>query len=186
MLGLAAVLVALARRSPIHLIACMWLVVALGVWAVNDARARGAFGLWRADRNYVAAAQATREATPPTSVVFADLHSGTVRYYGGRISLRFVLLDEHWLDRAVAWMREHGSASYALLERAEVAEFKSRFAGSEIATRLDAPPIFEIAETGLALYALSDPFDGVTRKLTPDPAALKCVRPIELPAFGFQ
>ena len=43
-------------------------------------------------------------------------HSGTVRYYAGRVTLRFDLLDPAWLDRAIAWLEARGHHPYILLE----------------------------------------------------------------------
>jgi 4-amino-4-deoxy-L-arabinose transferase-like glycosyltransferase len=186
MLGLAAVIVAVARWSPVGLIVCTVLVVLLGIREFNDSRIRGAFGLWRSDREFVAAALATRETISPTSVVFSQLHSGSVRYYGGRMTIEYVWMDEAWLDRAIAWLDAHGAPSFALLSREEVGDFKARFSGSATVARLDAHPVFEFQETGLALYALSTPFSGPTQALQFNPHALRSVPPVTPSPFGFR
>jgi hypothetical protein len=108
-----------------------------------------------------------------------------VRYYGGRMTLRFLWLDGAWLDRVAAWLNEHGAPSYMLLRRDEVAAFKEHFKGATALARLDAPPIFLYPESGLALYALSAPTTGVTQQLTYDPHALRNVPPVAMPVFGF-
>ena len=186
MLGLAAIILAVARTGPRGFVIATWLVVALGIRTFDEGRRRGAFDLWRADRAYVAAAQATRETTSAGSVIFANLHSGSLRYYGGRMTLRFDLLEPDWLDRAVAWMGEHGAPSYALLERREVEEFKARFAGAAIVSRLDDRPVFVLGESGLALYALSPASAAATRTLTVNPSSLRSVAPVDSPQFQFR
>jgi hypothetical protein len=186
MLGLAAVILALARTGPVGFVIATWLVVVLGVDTVKDGRGRGAFELWRVDRACVAAAQATRDMTPDASVVFAKLHSGSLRYYGGRMTLRFDALEGDWLDRAVAWMAEHGVSSYALLERREVPEFKARFPGAAVMSRLDGPPVLFLPESGLALYALTGPFTGDTRVVAVNPSILRSAAPVDLPPFAFR
>ena len=54
-------------------------------------------------------------------------HSGSMRYYTGRMIVRWDTLDPAWLDRAVAFLRDRGIATYALLEYWEEAEFRQRF-----------------------------------------------------------
>ena len=44
--------------------------------------------MWKGERRYVTAAQTTGGLTPPNSVVLSVQHSGTVRYYGGRMTIR--------------------------------------------------------------------------------------------------
>ena len=52
--------------------------------------------------------------------VLTWLHSGSVRYYAGRVTMRYDLLDRDWLDRAVEWLNARGVAVYALLDRASI------------------------------------------------------------------
>ena len=186
MLGLAAAIAAFAHTSHLRLIVCTWLVVVLGVHALNESRLRGVFGLWRGDREWVAAARATQDAIPSTSVVISKLHSGSVRYYGGRMTLEYSWLDPAWLDRTVAWLSDRGAAPHALLARLEVAEFKARFRGSATLARLDEPPVFQFPDTGLALYALSGTPPAATRAVTYEPAPLRSSLPAERSSFRFQ
>ena len=159
---------------------------AAGIREFNDSRLRGAFEGGRGDREFVAAALATQAAIPATSVVLAELHSGSLRYYGGRMTMNYVWLDGAWLDRAVSWLDEHGASSYALLSREEAVAFRAHFDGSARLARLDAPPVFVFPETGLALYALSAPFPGPTQALRFDPGQLRSVPPVAPVPFGFR
>jgi hypothetical protein len=186
MLGLAAVIVAVSRMGPGWLVLCTWIVVLLGMREFNDSRLRGAFEGGRGDREFVAAALATQAAIPATSVVLAELHSGSLRYYGGRMTIDYVWLDRAWLDRAVTWLDEHGAPSYALLGREEVRAFRAHFDGSAMLARLDAPPVFVFPETGLALYALSASFPGPAQALRFDPGQLRSVPPAAPFPFGFR
>jgi 4-amino-4-deoxy-L-arabinose transferase-like glycosyltransferase len=182
MLATAAVLLALARTGPAGTLAAMGLVVVVGLNGFARAQAGGAFALQHADRTYVAAARATRSLTTDRVVVFADLHSGSLRYYGGRMTLRFTLLDPLWLDRAVAWLDARGVSSYALLERHEAAAFAAQFAGQAAAARLADRPLLSVAETGLGLYALSGPPAAETIAVSIDDASLRCAGPVAPPA----
>ena len=76
-----------------------------------------------------------------TSVVLAELHSGSVRYYSGRTTIRYEWLDHEWLDRALAYLATSGFEPYLVLEKSEVARFRERFAGQASVTLVDRPPI---------------------------------------------
>jgi len=187
MLGLAAVLLALARRyGHAGVVIITWLVVVLGAYTFDIGRARGAFDLWHADRAYVAAAREVQALTPDNSVVFSDLHSGSLRYYGGRMTLRFTMLDPAWLDRAVAWMAERGVSVYALIEANEATAFRTRFGGQDTVRRLDDDPLLVNRESGLALYALTGPIIHDTRLLAVDAPSLWSAPPVSLPPPVFR
>ena len=182
MLGLAAVLLSAARRyGHAGVVVIAWLVVMLGAYTFDVGRARGAFDLWHADRAYVAAARDVRSITAENSVVFSGLHSGSLRYYGGRVTLYFNLLDPAWLDRAVAWLDGRGVSAYALLEAGEVRDFRTRFGGQDTVRRLDDTPLLVNRESGLALYALTGPpAAGETRPIAVDAPGLWSVPPVSL------
>ena len=103
---------------------------------------RSAFELWQGERRYVSIGKLVGMLTEPNSVIFSMQHSGSLRYYAGRMSLRFDNLDRDWLDRAVSWLEAHGVQSYLLVEEWEEPEFKKQFAGSARLEHLDMPPIF--------------------------------------------
>jgi len=187
MLGLGAVLMAVARGAgPLGLVIITWLVVVLGAHTFETGRARGAFSLWHADRLHVAAANATQALTPENSVVIAGLHSGSVRYYGGRVTMYVDFLDPAWLDRAVAWMAERGVQSYALLASEEIGRFKARFQAEAATGRLDDPPVFRDPESGVALYALTGPRNTDTQTLSVQTERLRCVPPVTAPTLVFR
>ena len=187
MLGLAALLLAVARRGAFGFVVVTWLVVVLGAYTFDIGQARGAFTLRQSDRQYVAAAQLTRSMTPENSVVFTLLHSGSVRYYGGRMTMRFDLLDKEWLDRAVAWLAERGIASYVLLDGPEADDFRARFASQQLVRRIDDPAVFTIkGPPALELYALSSPAPAATAMPVIDWKALRSMPPVEAPRLVFR
>ena len=83
-------------------------------------------------------------------------HSGSLRYYAGRMTLRYDWLNEAWLDRAVDWLNAHGSHPYFVLEEWEREIFKTRFAGKNRLGRLDLTPVFVYTGAGGPIY-LYDP-----------------------------
>jgi hypothetical protein len=188
MLGLAGVLLAVARaRGALGTVVVTWLVVVLGVYTFDVGQARGAFTLWRTERAYVAAAQLTRSLTPDNSVVFTLLHSGSTRYYGGRMTMRFDLLDKEWLDRVVAWLAERGVQSYALLDGSEIDDFKTRFASQQAIARLKDPPLFTLkGPPALQLIALSGPAPAETLTPAIDWKSLRSTPPVDPPRLVFR
>jgi hypothetical protein len=139
MIGLSSVALALARPSrPAVSLLVWWGVLALGAWGVHEARDRGAFEAWRGERRYVDVARVVAGATPDNSVIYTLLHSGSLRYYGSRLTLRSDILHPEWLDRSAGWLASRGVRAYLLLEEWEVADFKKRYAGQDLAAELDS------------------------------------------------
>jgi hypothetical protein len=93
----------------------------------------------RRERRYPEAARLVREQTQPTAVIYTFHHSGSMRYYGGRLTLRYDLLDRGWLDRSVEWFASRGIRVYALLDEWEVDDFRQRFADERTISQLDVP-----------------------------------------------
>ncbi len=159
MLGVGVVAVGLTRWGrPSLTLATAGVVLALGITCWRQAAHEGAFRAWESDRRFIGVARLVREATPPNSAVLAMIHSGSLRYYGGRMTIRYDILDEGWLDRGVAWLTARGVPVYALLEDWEIAPFMARFAGERLAERLGRRPILEYRTTETTrLYDLSAP-----------------------------
>jgi hypothetical protein len=118
----------LPRAAVVPVAAC--LAAALAVWCGLRVHALGVFELRASEQKYPAAGAFVRERLPASAIVLAMQHSGSLRYYSGRRTLRWDLLDPHALDAAVAAVRASGHEPFAVLDRVEVAEFRSRFAGA--------------------------------------------------------
>jgi hypothetical protein len=156
MLGLAALLLAMVGKTsqPWAPVAAAVLVIGLGAFGVDRAMRRGVFLLWQAEWRYVAAARLVSVVTEPTSVIFSRQHSGSLRYYAGRLTVSFQHLDDDWLDRSVAWFAERGRHPYLLIEDWEIPMFQRQFAGQGKLANLAAPPVFMYE--GAARVALFD------------------------------
>jgi hypothetical protein len=152
MLGVAAVLLFALRRAgkPGFAVATVG-VIALGFWTFDFAIRSGGLDARRGEIKYAAAGQLVRAYSEDGSVVLAGQHSGSVRYYGGRVTLRSDGLDREWLDRAVEWLGERGIHAYALLEESEVDRFMSDFAGQTRA-QLRRRLVFEYQSTARVYF----------------------------------
>ena len=143
MIGLASTAMALARvhprAGPVLATALLAIVIGNGIrisaeWRVFDQ------GLFEA--KYADVAAHVRSATPENSVVLAMQHSGSLRYFAGRVTLRWDILKDDRLDQAVDWLAGRGVHTYALFDTYEQTEAVKRFAGQRLAAVLDGPPVF--------------------------------------------
>jgi hypothetical protein len=93
-----------------------------------------------------------------------------MRYYGGRLTVRYDVLDPAWLDRAVEWLAGTGRAPYFLLEEHEIPEFRQRFRGAKALGGLDVRPllIYEAHRITGRVY-LFDPVTPVPQTWHPAP-----------------
>jgi hypothetical protein len=155
MVGLGAIVAAVWRVNvpALRLVAAI-VVIGLGVWNARTAVERSVFEQRQAARHEAPIGQIVRAHTPENSVVLAVHRSGSLRYYAGRVTLRYDMLDPDWLDRATAWLQDRGVRVYAVLDERETAEAKQRFAGQQRATAFDRP-VLVYAPAGTALFDLS-------------------------------
>ena len=106
------------------------------------------------ERKYPGMGTIVRMHTEPASVIYSFQHSGSLRYYGGRMTLRYDLLDPSWLDRSVDWFLARGTRVYAVLDDWEIAGFRERFAGQRRVRQLDTPVVVYRGTVVAHLYDL--------------------------------
>jgi hypothetical protein len=85
-------------------------------------------------------------------------HSGSIRYYAGRMTLRWDVGDPAWLDRTVEWLAAHGHHPYFVLEAQEVDALRARSDPTDMSARLDWPPMVSFRGGAIRMY------DGVRRE----------------------
>ena len=81
------------------------------------------------EQRYPLAGEWINVNTPPNSVVLANQHSGSLRWYGKRQTLRWDFIDPQQLTKTVGELQGHGATVYVALEGDEVQMFDQRFAG---------------------------------------------------------
>ena len=140
MLGTGSVLVALARLRPRLLTPVVALVViVVSFYQITFAIDRNVFTLWVSERRFVVAARMARRLTPRNSVIISGQHTGSLRFYAGRMTMHYDPIPDDWLDGVVTWLTEHGSHPYLLLEDWEIDHVKQHFAGQHRVAMLDHP-----------------------------------------------
>ena len=93
-----------------------WLLRDSSQWAIQSLEAR-----------YPLAGEWVNVNTPPNSVVMANQHSGSLRWYGRRQTIRWDFVEPQRLASTVSELQAHGAAVYVALEGEEVAMFEERF-----------------------------------------------------------
>lgn len=160
MLGTGAVLAAAGRIGRPAGVLVTLATLALGIWQITVAADRSAFNLWMEERRYVTVGQAVGRLTDQQSVIFAMQHSGSIRYYAGRMTLRQDAFDGAWIDRVVAWYALRGIKSYMVLDDWEVPAAQERFSHLETGKRLLERPLFRYEGTSKVFFwQLNEPRD---------------------------
>ncbi|MBI4887487.1 MAG: glycosyltransferase family 39 protein [Acidobacteria bacterium] len=150
----AAVLMYLAPSAPRRRAAAVGVVAAIvagwGVWT-----GRGAFHVRTEEARYIAAGRFA-EALPYNAVILANQHSGSLRYYANRITMRFEWLAPDMYRPALDYMRQIGRPVYVVLDAGEREVFRARYAPVADVSWLDGPPVLLAART-VYFYAVPPP-----------------------------
>jgi len=125
----AAAAVAGLRRLPAPSRAPLAVLLVLGLsgTCLQFARSHDVFELRRHESKYPLAGAFVRDELPPSAFVLAAQHSGSIRYYANRPTLRWDLLDAAHLDEALASLRGEGYQPFAVLDPDEDVEFRRKF-----------------------------------------------------------
>ncbi len=148
-----ATIAAIAERlsKPLAPVASLVVVLVLAVNGLRVAATRFAFEIGRAERRYVDVARFIEANTDRRAVIVALQHSGTVRLYAGRLTLRFDQLDPAWFDRAIEFLAASGRHPYIVIQGDEEPAFKIRFASSATG-RLEQSPIAQLNGGEVNIY----------------------------------
>ena len=145
-------------------------IVGLGLYTASIANRLRVFPDNEGERRYATVAELVRQATEPSSIILASIHAGPLRYYAGRDTMRFDLLNEDWLDRAVAWLTEQGRHPLILIEDWERPLFEKRFAASNTLGRLALSPVLAYRAYGISgTVYLFDPARPAAQTWEPPP-----------------
>lgn len=116
----------LGRTAPMRYVPVLFAFVLFGrsegllrsssQWAIQSLEAR-----------YPLAGEWVNVNTPLNSVVMANQHSGSLRWYGKRQTIRWDFVEPERLASTVSELQSHGATVYVALEGDEVAMFEQRF-----------------------------------------------------------
>jgi hypothetical protein len=89
---------------------------------------QGMFGPLKAgERRYADVGAYIQRALPPNAVIFSVQQSGSARYYGGRMTIRWDLIDREWTGRAAGEVERLGLHPYMLIEDWELPQMRGWF-----------------------------------------------------------
>ena len=152
-IGTASLAAAVWRRSSaVGRTAVMLLLAGIGASGVTQAFARDAFAIARGEARYIEVAKVVESIADPDAVIIAAQHSGSIRYYAGRLTLRWDVGDPEWLDRTVDWLAAHGHHPYFVLEPQEIADLRAHAGPTNLSARLDWPPIVSFRGGAVTMY----------------------------------
>jgi hypothetical protein len=138
MLGLAALSLSLTKiHRMVGGLAMVGLAILGGYWFRSTSR-DVIEDSWRDERRYPAVAEMVRASTPENSVILSMQHSGTIRYYGARSTMRYDQLDGAWLDKAVEWLAAHQVQTFLVADDWELARIQTRFSTERLARVISA------------------------------------------------
>lgn len=180
MIGLATVAYwILSRRVLVLTIVTVIVVAGFGLRARHHVGNYGFFEIGKSDTKFGMAGRIVARAVPPNSVVMTMFHSGSVRYYGGRLTIRYDQLDEGWLDRAVEWFSSQGIGTYAWIEDWEVPEFRRNFPTERLG-KLDMRPVIEYRNASAVMYLYDlnrPPHETETERIVETFEDPRCLKP---------
>lgn len=145
----AGVLLFAARRwmprsaVPVAAVAAL----ALAGWMLSTSEGLGVFRMREAERKYPQVGTFVRDRLPRSALVLASQHSGSVRYYSHRPTLRWDVLDRASLDRALSSMRNAGYDPFLVVDTGEDDAFRERFAATGQRALLGLTPVVTIGNT---------------------------------------
>jgi hypothetical protein len=151
----AVTFIQLLRKLPRPLRApvVVAILVPLVFWRVEFAAEAGTFRSWRLERRYRDIGRLVDRRLPPNAILFSMQHSGSLRYYAHRPTVRWDRFDGVWLDQSMRVLKEMGYKPYFVLEDAEQIDFKTRFKGKSRYGQVDWPPVAEVRNTpGVRIY----------------------------------
>ena len=116
--------------AAVLVIAC---VLSLRVGVI---RGEDVLGYWRPGMAFTSVGDYVRQHLPANAAILTVQHSGSIRYYSNRLTLRWDFLPPEWWPRALHTLSERGYRPYVLLTSSEEEAFRSRF---RLSTVEDAP-----------------------------------------------
>jgi hypothetical protein len=128
-------------RTPQHPVATAILLCGFMGVAVAQAelllRRSDAWRMADVEARYPLAGEWVNINTPQGSVVLANQHSGSLRWYGRRQTLRWDFIAPEDLVSTVGDLESRGATAYVALEGPEVEMFNARFAGALAQLQVD-------------------------------------------------
>jgi hypothetical protein len=132
----------------------LFAIVMLGIGTRNT-QAYDVLSIGHGEEKYIDVGRFVRETLPANAVVYALQHCGSIRYYSGRLTIRWDYLPPEWLDRSIAHMQQAGYVPFFVLDDWEVPRVRERFASQRTTAVLAAQPKDEPCTHATHLYRVA-------------------------------
>ena len=144
------------RLSPLLRVLIPSALIAVMVWHGLTYAMDHAVFTARTERKYAAVADYISRRLPKNAALLSMQHSGSIRYYAGRATVRYDHIRPAQLESTLAALSESGYRPYIVVEPWEVPQFRKRYTGYSPLASLDWPPLAIMRETDIRIY---DPAD---------------------------
>jgi hypothetical protein len=154
---MAAAIRLLFLKMPLPLRACVATVICAAAitHGFRFAHDRYVFNVRHSEERYALTGRYVDQLTPSNAVIFSMQHSGSIRHYAHRITLRYDWVQDYRLDTTLRELREKGYRPYIVLDDWEEAVFRKRFAQMSRVGRLDWKPLARVQ--GAPAVVIYDP-----------------------------
>ena len=132
-------------------------LVLLGWHGVRYASDHAAFHLREGERKYVRIGEYVASRLPERAALISMQHSGSIRYYAGRLTVRYDFIPDTSLDHVIDELRRLGYDPYIVLDTQEVSAFQERFKRHSQFAALDWPALARLQHPSAT--AIYDPAD---------------------------
>ncbi len=132
----------------------LFALVMLGIGARNSA-AFGVLAIGHGEEKYKEVGRYVDRTLPRNAVVYSLQHCGSIRYYSGRLTLRYDYLSPDWLDRSIEYMQKAGYEVFFVLDDWEVPVVSRRFASERFVKVLAEKPKDEPCTHATHLYRVA-------------------------------
>lgn len=178
---LGAAIAALFRAAPAA-IAVPVLTIVL-VLALNHTLGfiirLGALRVGEGEERYTAVARFIDRELPPNAIVLSMQHSGTIRFYSGRMTVRYEYIPEYRFKTSLEWLTRNGYRPYILLEEWEAPRWRQHFVGDPPVANLEFRVLGELHwPANIRLYdPLAPKDDAASVRRIPVPPEPECLQP---------
>jgi hypothetical protein len=118
------------------------------------------FSFREGERRSLAVGEYVARSMPDRAIFISMWHSGSIRYYSGRLTVRYDWILATELDSVIAELQRQGYHPYLVMESWEEAQFLKKFGGYSDLAALDWPPV---ALNDAGTVKIYDPADRLTR-----------------------
>jgi hypothetical protein len=136
---LGAALAGLFRAAPAAIaVPALTVVLALALnFTLGFTIRLGALRVGEGEERYTAVARFIDRELPPNAIVLSMQHSGTIRFYSARMTVRYEYIPEYRFKSSLEWLTRNGFRPYILLEEWEIPRWRLHFVGDPPVANLD-------------------------------------------------